>query len=771
MSSSSSDDEEEDEQLLRRNAAFLAHTLLSRDADSGSGTADPLALYEALCFDYPEFSGINLDQAVPALAKGLRNGTMGLSPRLVEGVLYVLQQQQHSSSSSDATTTVSTSTTKPQMTFLAQLAWTVLIQVPLACLEELQHPSNGMDRVRVRLGSYQGTAVSSSNDDKMLAEQQQHASLLQRSSNNNDAIAQDLEARIQALELEEEEEQGKKDDNNNMEEEEEIWASEEDPSDYDYGEGIPPMPSAQDFDWNHEMIDAKSLMQPNPDLTLAEVHTAIASLLRQATYSNLARMFTSSSSTKSYNVVKDLTSLSVRLLLPQPSVESTPTSLHASAWVPLNLLRDAAIDREMNSTTSITINNHSLSSSYLRLIQLLLQEKKQNNDPTTTTTTMPPSIVCGMHALSAWCQSILTSRSHGGGGNKATSTIIVQWTRDAILEDMMDDVTAALQASMDHSMNIPMHHLQSWALPMVEVFSGVSAQDGRSLLLNNNNHTSTTNVDRRLLESGFASQMGRLLGEATPISSTLRLAWVWLCVRHPMTIGKYTWRVPGLVHQLIKPTDPERLQAGGGGGGGDEVLSCLLWNLFGSSSHLASNGTTRAMRTPQGQANGSTAAKSTTTTSSLDTTTSIPTAATCLENARTCCRAIFLSSKKHHGNVLVLEDANHLRNVEWLWHACQHSEWLQQHLVPLMEASWVQALLQVDMTNEVVEGSSSTNDNNHHDDKDKQQQMSYMAKQRTLYKQWNHVISSTSNINSNGESSNNNCKLSAAFRGSQSKTD
>ena len=534
------------------------------------------------------------------------------------------------------------------------------------------------------------------------------------------------------------------------------------------------MPSAQD---HAEMmiIDPKKLMQPNSDLTLAEVHTALSSLLRQATYSNLARMFSSIPTTKtkqsqSYNVVKDLTSLTVRLLLPQPSVETTQTtSLHASAWVPLNLLRDAAIDREMNNTTVTTYNNnnnnnnnnHSLSSSYLRLIQLLLQEKKQINNDSSSTATMPPSIVCGMHALSAWCQSILTT-SHGGGGNKVSSTTMkmIQWTRDAILEGMMDDVTAALQASMDSSMNnIPMHHLQSWALPMVEVFSGVSAQDGRSLMPrnnnNNNDNNNNTNIDRRLLESGFASQMGRLLGEATPISATLRLAWVWLCVRHPMTIGKYTWRYPGLVHQLIKSTDPERLQAGG-----DEVLSCLLWNLFGSSVMTANNNnnnTTRAMRTPQGQAN---AANSTAT--------SIPTAATCLENARTCCRDIFLSSKKKHPALQNDDNLNHLRNVEWLWHACQHSEWLQQHLVPLMEASWVQALLQVE------EGSSSTtNDNNDHD-KDKQQQMSIMAKQRTLYKQWNHVISSTtSNINSNGESSNNNHhnKLSAAFRGSQSKTD
>jgi hypothetical protein len=732
-SSDKDDDVVFDENFLRQNAAAIAKALQSKDEQQAqsSSTKDPsaLGLYEALCFDYPDLSPIQLTRAVPSLANSIRKGVVGLSIRLVEGIVHVLQQCGEETSTSNTADTSSSTIlsnnpfSQTDKTLLSQLAWTVLIQVPLFCLEHLSSSSSSsssMNRIRSCLGSYKGSTLPLStqeNEEKLLAERKNGFAVLPLVDDDDAAkqkIAMDIEQRIQALELGNDQRNNNPrndKDEENEDQEEEVWASEEDPSDYDYGEGIPAETSLPLSHWATDdtfmMVDPTSLMKPNPELSVDDVHCAISSLLRHATYSNLFRMFLPASRNKDYDVAKDLTSLTLHLL----HYLDTAPSLQSSGcyWVPLNLFRDAAVDRDVKSAmsprSSLSSNVdgakalESISKAYVSLIQKLLQEKDTKNDKTAGD--MHASTVCGMQSLSAWCQAIQPPT-----GKASAPTAVCRMTRDALLQSM-DSLTVALEHSLKQ---VGIHHLQSWAIPIVDILSGYNAE-GRKFM-------TPLPASDNLLQSGFGGIMCALLSEPTAVSSTLQLAWFWLCVEHPSTLGKYTWRYPGLAQRMTSQSTLTNWH-------GDDLLSSLVWNLFGSTQDT--NSSTMIMR----KAN-------------LEATAVAPNHSVCRQTAQTNCRDIFLSSPVD------------IRNVEWLLQSCKHSEWLQNNLLPLIDPSFVKAL--EPQQRQQAEASKSWAANSNEASEKKDVEKSSLAKQRALFKQWNHVI-----LGGNGKA--------PAFLGAQSKTD
>jgi hypothetical protein len=483
-----------DENYIREHAAAIAQALL--DQDQRPNNNNPNAawdLYEALCFDNPMLDESSI-QACPKLSRALLSQEYGLSNRFVHGVLTWQSQNDHPA--------------------VATMTYNVLLRIPLECLLLLQQGSSNLVKAQKYWGSYKGVEQEELNKDPEL-ESQLKQELLQQQEQEIQAMTSSQEQDIDEQEIVKESDGN--DDNN-----EEVWASELDPSDFDFGDGAAETNIHHNDLDNDYFLDPLQLSQPDPTLSNDAIKLAIASLLQQATYTTIAPMLMQN---KSESVVQQLTQLVLLLLTMPATTDSSTTSvdreLQNLGLTPLWILRDAALQR------SIYVE------SYLEVLQTLLAvDAAHQEDHGSADDRLHPATIVGIQSLAAWCQ---TSRSSTATNPKATLQCIV---------DCMNDLAHAMRKITDNPT-----HLQNTLIPILESLSGID-EHGKHIYKSKHNNTMPSGLAQVLLSSGVLGLVLDLALQETHLSQAFRWALFWLCQTWPTVVGRYAWRYPGVAHAM-----------------------------------------------------------------------------------------------------------------------------------------------------------------------------------------------------------------------------
>jgi hypothetical protein len=519
-----------------------------------------------------------------------------LSNRLVNGIVYLCRQRSNQQSGpnknnnnnkdtsvpngeGNAAAAAAAAVTDPNSTALtlAKLAFCVLVQVPLECCEQILQSSQQevpLSTVQKYLGSYKGTMPTT---DKASSS----AEGIEASKPKNDDDAQIMDERVNQLVdglagmgSEESVSSSKEHQTANIEESSlnEVWATESDPSDYDYGEGLtndtaqfPQSPEIVD------MLDPVILSQQDSDLTLDEARIAIGSLLQQANYSLFAPLFQlSTKQVETY--ISQLTQLLLLLLQPPQSIlllsndrkgeeETSFSSLSSSPLqdamlIPLWILRDAALHHPSKEHSFYT-------SSYMEVLQTLLavdQAYQSDTNHRKQSSVCSASIV-GLSALSSWCCS---------------AQISVSSTTTAIL-DSMNDLAHVMERASESGYRDNLKHSMT---PIVEVLTGITYEE-RKVQTGN---TAGMMIPQTMLNSGFLRQLLVLSLEESSSSSTttgslppyyLDHALWGLCVVYPTVVGKYVARYPGFstIVRRYHHSPPDTMTS-------RDCVHSILWNCF-----------------------------------------------------------------------------------------------------------------------------------------------------------------------------------------------
>ena len=508
-----------DDNYIREHAAAIAQALLDQDERPKNNNPNAAAwdLYEALCFDNPMLDESSI-QACPKLSRALLSQDFGLSNRFVHGVLTWQSQNDHSA--------------------VATMTYNVLLRIPLECLLLLQQASPNLEKAQKYWGSYKGVEPEESSKDPEL-ESQLKQELLQQ---------QELE--IQALtSANEEQETIKVDDNNNDDNNEEVWATELDPSDYDFGDGAAETNIHYDDLDNDYFLDPLQLSQLDPTLSNDAMKLAIASLLQKATYTTVAPMLMQN---KSDIVIQQLTQL-ILLLLTIPSATTDDSSSTTSidrdlqnlGLAPLWILRDAALQR------SVYVEP------YLEVLQTLLavDAAHQEDHGGGADDRLHPATIVGIQSLAAWCQM---SRSTISTNPKATRQCLV---------DCMNDLAHAMRKITDNPT-----HLQNTLIPILESLSGID-EHGKHIYKSKHNNTMPSGLAQVLLSSGVLGLVLDLALQETHLSQAFRWALFWLCQTWPTVVGRYAWRYPGVAHAMTTIAE----------GTSSTPLTQIVWNALGAT--------------------------------------------------------------------------------------------------------------------------------------------------------------------------------------------
>jgi hypothetical protein len=513
-----------DENYIRQHAAAIAQALLDQDERPKNNNPDAAwDLYEALCFDNPMLDESSI-QACPKLSRALLSQDYGLSNRFVHGVLTWQSQNDHPA--------------------VATLTYNVLLRIPLECLLLLQQASTTIDLEKLQkyLGSYKDVEREELNKDPEL-ESQLKQELLQQQELEIQAMTS---SSTQQKDIDEQEiikVNDNKHDNN-----EEVWATELDPSDFDFGDGAAETNIHHNDLDNDYFLDPLQLSQPDPTLSNDAIKLAIASLLQQATYTTVAPMLMQN---KSEIVIQQLTQL-VLLLLTMPattddsSTRSIDRELQNLGLTPLWILRDAALQQ------SIYVD------SYLEVLQTLLAvDVAHQEDHGGADDRLHSATIVGIQSLAAWCQMSRSSSSNTTNP-KATLQCMV---------DCMNDLAHAMRKITDNPT-----HSQNTLIPILESLSGID-EHGKHIYKSKHNNTMPSGLAQVLLSSGVLGLVLDLALQETHLSQAFRWALFWLCQTRPTVVGRYAWRYPGVAHSMTTTA----------AGTSSIPLTQIVWNALGAT--------------------------------------------------------------------------------------------------------------------------------------------------------------------------------------------
>ena len=562
--------------FIRKNAAAIAEALrrqeeLAGDAGNNGGNksegkknvendASIYDLYRALCFDDPLVEndrgcrelGRQLLCHDNSKSKGkeprlpsLRRPAYALSNRFVNGLLQCCQRTEGSSDQ------------------FAALAYTVFVEIPLQCCQS----ESDLAAIQRYLGSYKGTSAPTQVfgfDNDALRKAELFSDLPTSNISENNAGLSDPEN----------DKLSNKDGNSNSTQNvfiggslEEVWATESDPSDYDYGDGANAgAPQLEQDDWIDELIiDPEKLSKPDQLLTFQQAQAAIKSLLQHAKYNIFAPLFQK----KQDKTTQQLTQLLLMLFTAEAPGAMSPSSLldetmKPCGFEPLWILRDAAMDRK------------AFVAPYLDVIQTLLavdhakeeDEGKRQHDGHIASAT-----VVGVTSLSAWC-----SQNDFGDDSTllATQECIVQAIND--LSHIVEKILLAGGTNTSANRN----HLINHMIPIVEVLSGT---DWMGQKRSPKSPCTNPRVPQALLNSGFFRNLLVLaLGDNIPehLKYQFHHSLLLLCVASPTVLGKYAWRYSGISSIVIV----EPITTTG-------MVHSILWNILGYKlcSDLPASGT------------------------------------------------------------------------------------------------------------------------------------------------------------------------------------
>ena len=617
-----------DEAFLRRFAAQIGTALREREDDKDKQSSNIPSieesvedLYRSLVFDEPSIDHIsNLPVVASALARQLLSSSSttssyALSNRLLNGVIYLCNQntkplvaksENENESNNHNNDTVVHSTIK---TAMAKLAFSILIDIPLECCRD-ENPSSerNMNKIRNILGSYKGSSMQDKKNH--LKNIKSSTSTIDDDSSHSNNIHNEDKKRSMSNFMKYNDDNvnsssssdNKEDDNNNNAGEEiqqqkqqsiveEVWATESDPSDYDFGDDTPAdvitSAGADTIQEENDWLNPKMLSRPDLSLTLQQTRDSIGTLLQLASYTLLEPIFyLPQKDTSRY--ASQLTQLVLTLLKPRRKDRSTSSSLPESSLLdssvdyailyPLWILRDAAA-YHTNSTSktirqSCTTNYGQI---YLEILQTLLaidQAYLQDvgSSATSIKATSDPDLdlcvasIVGLSALSAWC---------------SMQKKFTQSTVDAIVDSMNDLSHVVERAEQTYKKNLP-----NTLIPILEILSGIYYDHVDS------NISSTSSVPQTLLNSGFLRQILALLtldGEASTRDLLGFHHALWgLCQSFPKIVGKYVFRYPGS-SQIIRSYATNL-----GSSSPQNCVQSILWNIYGwyqcKQSSLASGG-------------------------------------------------------------------------------------------------------------------------------------------------------------------------------------
>ena len=564
-------------------AAHDTYLLLCHDAPTGWTAAGCRALSQALlsssCHDY------------------------ALSHRLVQGIQQaVVKSSSSMSSSSPTTSTNSTTTTAEQQpaaaaqqqqqqellsssllqqpapqesneanAALAELAWTVHVEIPQRCLLLLSASHQNKARtvvqdsttIRAWLGSYRvveteepptttTTTPSTKDEDKneeqinrLLESMQQQAT---------------LEAPLRQADDDDKNEDSKKnaassttnyhhDDDND-----EVWAAESDPSDYAYDSGWDYATQLQELEtWaTTTVIDPRQLSQPPPDNdnnTWPALASTVAHLLQSVQYHpHLLHL-----SARHWTQNRWLTPLVLTLLVPQQQQQhdsTNPLLAHGPPWPPVgrHLLQvwQAAADAAADNDNHLD-NQNELWSAYVALLQQLLQVEPAQ--PAATGGGAPASWT-GLSLLSDLCRKATASSSTSTSSHvqllqnavvESSDDVVVLWER----RNKKNEKEGALDALLQILLLPPRpHHDDNNEMPSF--------------------HAQT------LLQTGlFRAWLSEEKSKLRRHGCSLLL--LDLCAASPALLGKYAWRFPDLAVNVTTTTSTTTR----------DLL--VLWNLLGTA--------------------------------------------------------------------------------------------------------------------------------------------------------------------------------------------
>jgi hypothetical protein len=583
-----------DENFIRQNAAAIAAALREQDGlaededgdvngsnDSGgggssstsrssrtkNGTSDDTSaydLYRALCFDEPLVENVDACLALSRKLKEQHCHTkspnnnkddnnekrLALSNRFVNGLWQCCQR---------------TEASEP----FATLAYTVFVEIPLCCCQS----DEDLDTIRRYLGSYKGTESIMAPEPQPTQHPLDEENETPSTQPISDISDPGVEPNSSTVDCDAPTTQ-------KIVMENEVWATESDPSDYDFGQGTTTeldhkMSSLELDHWMDEVIlDPWKLSQPDPTLTYHQAQVALKSLLQFAKYNVLAPLFEKKRSA----MAQQLTQLVLMLLTAQStgsgdtknsSLTATrllDNSVKACGFGALWILRDAALQR------------NSCVSSYLGVLQTLLAvDEALEQDQGQEGRVVQPhhhrngriasATVVGITSLASWCSQEMDSDML-----RETQECIIAVIND--LSHIMEKSLLATTTEFSESAIANRNHLRNNMIPVLEVLAGIDWM-GMKRGTNTSDMCSRPQVPQALLNSGFFRNL-LVLGLEENIPENLKYqchhSLLFLCVASPTVLGKYAWRYPGMAAMIqLEP----KTSTG--------MVHSILWNALGSS--------------------------------------------------------------------------------------------------------------------------------------------------------------------------------------------
>jgi hypothetical protein len=543
----------DDRAFFRQYAAEIAEAFREQEEAPRQASLEESVpdLYRSLCFDEPmiESEAANFSIVVSGLSRQLISSSSpyALSDRLVNGILYLSKRK-------DTSDTKSNTAPTQESIAMAKLAFCVLVQLPLQICQNF----GNLSAVRKCLGSYKGSLVSAEDKNSVVNADD--------STRNDSAIQQRVNKITEAI-------NGTGDmtvydaQDDSVLKEVEVWAAESDPSEYDYGEGVPDHPPHGGFQFQEEdWLDPPRLSKPDPALSKDQARLAVGSLLNQANYNVLEPIFAlSKKEVEKYT--SELSQLILILLQPQNPLGNGDANmdlpLQDAILSPLWILRDAAIH------SVSTQQRQSFSSSYLEVLQTLLAVDQAHLQDlggamSNKNVELCTASIVGLSAMSSWC---------------GMSEISIPSTITSVL-DAMNDISYVVERASEKYKSSLLHSL----VPIVELLSGITFDQAQTAGISNSNSIAQT-----LMSSGFLRQL-LVLGLEEGIENAHRFHHaLWgLSVSHPKIAGKYVARYPGTPQFVRGYTVAAESSS-------QDCVSSILWNGFGLV-HSEGPGQTQAPR-------------------------------------------------------------------------------------------------------------------------------------------------------------------------------
>jgi hypothetical protein len=432
---------------------------------------------------------------------------------------------------------------------LAVLAWTVFGSIPLKILQ-----AKTLEEAAKLLGSFRGDVVV------IFDVEQDRAATQQDEQANIETADQATESPLNHIP------------NDQEEEDDEVWATESDPSDYEF--------ESDRFQQQLE-VDAWAAALDEPSFERVDSWSAVAqavvNLLSLCTYTKLSSL--SMQQWKRLQVSEHLTQLALLLLLQDSqSASSLFESLPSHYWqqtlalYPIHFFRDATLQ-----------HTRDLLDDYLQFLSTLLQAPSSSSSSTIVGGTSPCTLL-GLSLWSAVCSHVLQLPPSDKNIAK-----YIQQLRQSILEQS-DDLTMILEQQQQQVQDetdetTATRNAIMWTfVPIWNVLSGIvsnSRAKSAFVLL-------TQKQAQVLLNSGMLRQWLVLWSQLSTAANNnnnnnnhpellaVQQTLFDLSCASPKLLGKYTWRfanLAGTVCQLPEEEDDELVST-------QALVDATLWNLI-----------------------------------------------------------------------------------------------------------------------------------------------------------------------------------------------